>query len=83
MVMTQLLTNSLQPPLAGEWNPAWGLTIDASLKEAVMNASQRCEACGMPMSQVSQHANGDAASRYCLYCTTPVTSNPGMKSGRG
>ncbi len=34
-----------------------------------MVKSPRCEACGMPMSQPSQHGNGDTGDLYCLYCT--------------
>lgn len=37
-----------------------------------MVSSPRCEACGMPMTQPSQHGNGDARYPYCLYCTDPV-----------
>jgi hypothetical protein len=45
------------------------LTIDATLKEGAMNTSPRCDACGMPMTQPSQHAKGDPENPYCIYCT--------------
>ena len=34
-----------------------------------MIASPRCEACGMPMTQPSQHGNADPHNPYCIYCT--------------
>lgn len=34
-----------------------------------MSASPRCEACGMPMNQLSQHGNADPHNPYCIYCT--------------
>ncbi len=34
-----------------------------------MIASPRCEACGMPMTQLSQHGNADPHNPYCIYCT--------------
>ncbi len=34
-----------------------------------MIASPRCQACGMPMTQPSQHGNADPYNPYCIYCT--------------
>ena len=34
-----------------------------------MIASPRCQACGMPMAQPSQHGNADIHNPYCIYCT--------------
>jgi len=34
-----------------------------------MNTSPRCAACGMPMSQPSQHGDADPYNPYCIYCT--------------
>ena len=37
-----------------------------------MNASPRCEACGMTMTQPSQHGHADLSYPYCIYCTDPA-----------
>jgi hypothetical protein len=32
---------------------------------------QDCIACGMPMEDAADHAQGDPGKRYCRYCATP------------
>ena len=34
-----------------------------------MTTAPTCESCSMPMPAVSDHALGDPASAYCVYCT--------------
>jgi len=38
---------------------------------------QKCIACGMPMTQASDFANGDSSKDYCKHCARPDGS---MKS---
>ena len=48
---------------------AGDLSIDATFKEGAMNTSPQCNACGLPMTQPSQHAMGDPENPLCIYCT--------------
>jgi len=68
MMMNQA-TIPLPHPAVVLWGRVGDLTIDATLKEGAMTTHPRCDACGMPMTQPSQHAKGNPQSRYCLYCT--------------
>jgi hypothetical protein len=33
---------------------------------------KKCESCGMPMEEASQHGGGDINNLYCVHCTTPT-----------